>query len=119
MARYTVADVDSVEGEGPGGAVRKMRRALGAQAFGFNYFTIPAGVTGLEHDHTDSGQEEISVVVRGGGHWRVDGEDVAVREGSVVRFDPETTRCPVAGADGLAFFSVGARRGGYEPHGSF
>ena len=30
-------------GEGPGGAVRKVRRALGARAFGFNYFTIPPG----------------------------------------------------------------------------
>ena len=34
---FNYVDVDSVEGEGPGGAVRKLRRALGAQAFGFNH----------------------------------------------------------------------------------
>jgi hypothetical protein len=35
---YTVVDVDALEGEGPGGAVRKLRRALGARGFGFNEF---------------------------------------------------------------------------------
>jgi hypothetical protein len=49
----------------------------------------------------------------------VDGEDVAVRGGSFIRFDPDVTRCPVAGADGLTFISIGARPGAYEPRGPF
>ena len=36
MPAYAVVDLDGLEGEGPGGAVRKTRRALGARAFGFN-----------------------------------------------------------------------------------
>jgi quercetin dioxygenase-like cupin family protein len=116
---YSVVNVDELEAAGPGGAVRFVRRELGVEAFGLNWFELPPGAEGREHDETGSGQEEVSVVVRGGGHWRVDGEDVPVREGSVIRFDPETTRCPVAGADGLAFFSIGARRGSYEPRGPF
>jgi hypothetical protein len=31
---YSVADLDELEPEGPGGMVRKVRRALGARAFG-------------------------------------------------------------------------------------
>jgi hypothetical protein len=61
----------------------------------------------------------VSVVVRGGGHWRVDSAEVPVRAGSFVRFDPDATRCPVAGPDGMTFVSVGARRGAYEPRGPF
>jgi quercetin dioxygenase-like cupin family protein len=113
---YSVVDVDSLEGEGPGGAVRKVRRALGARAFGFNYFALPAGVEGHEHDETGSGQEEVVFVVKGSGTLRVDGEEVELRAGRFVRLDPESRRVPVAGDDGLEFVTFGAPvGGGYEP----
>ena len=32
---------------------------------------------------------------------------------------PETTRCPVAGPEGLTLIAIGAPRGAYEPHGPF
>ena len=105
---YSFVDVDTLEGEGPGGAVRKVRRALGAQAFGFNYFTIPPGLTGREHDHADSGQEEVYFVVRGSGVMRIGGEEVELRPGRFVRVDAKTTRVPTAGEDGLEFVTFGA-----------
>jgi mannose-6-phosphate isomerase-like protein (cupin superfamily) len=105
---YSFVDVDTLEGEGPGGAVRKVRAALGARAFGFNYFTLPPGVTGREHDHSESGQEEVYFVVRGSGVMRVGGEEVELRPGRFVRVDPETTRVPTAGDDGLEFVTFGA-----------
>ena len=114
---YSVVNVDEIEGAGPGGAVRFVRRELGLEAFGINWFELPPGAQGLEHDESSTGQEEVNIVVRGSGNWRVDGEEVPVREGSFLRFDPGTTRCPVAGPDGMAFIGVGARRGAYEPHG--
>jgi quercetin dioxygenase-like cupin family protein len=116
---YSTVNVDEIEGSGPGGAVRFVRRQLGVEAFGVNWFALPPGAEGREHDESETGQEEVSVVVAGSGHWRVDGEEVPVRVGSFVRFDPETTRCPVAGPDGLTFVSIGARRGSYEPRGPF
>ena len=64
-------------------------------------------------------QEEVLVVIRGGGHWRIDGAEVPVREGSFVRIDADATRCPVAGPKGMTFVAVGARPGGYEPRGPF
>jgi mannose-6-phosphate isomerase-like protein (cupin superfamily) len=113
---FDYVDVDSLEGEGPGGAVRKVRRAVGGRAFGFNYFILPAGVTGREHDHAETDMEEVYFVVRGGGVMQVDGEEVELRPGRFLRVDPEATRVPVAGDEGLEFVTFGAPLGGgYEP----
>jgi len=113
---YTAVDVADLEGEGPGGAVRKVRRALGARAFGFNHITLPADAEGHEHDHAGDGQEEVYVVVRGSGVMRVDGDEVDLRPGVFVRVDADTTRLPVAGPDGLEFVTFGAPLdGAYEP----
>ena len=59
------------------------------------------------------------MVVTGSGTYRVDGEEVPVRTGDFLRFDPETTRCPVAGPEGLTLIAIGAPRGAYEPRGPF
>ena len=113
---YDVVDVGTLEGEGPGGIVRKVRRAVNGRAFGFNYFVFPPGVEGREHDHDEARQEEVYFVVAGGGVMRIDGEDVELRPGRVVRVDPESTRVPVSGSDGLEYFVVGAPHGiPYEP----
>jgi len=116
---FSVVHADEVEGAGPGGAVRFVRRELGVEAFGINWFELPPGAEGLEHDESGTDQEEVNVVVRGSGTWRIDDEEVPVREGTFLRFDPGTTRCPVAGPDGMTFIAVGARRGSYEPRGPF
>lgn len=113
---FSYVDVDTLEGEGPGGAVRKLRRAVGARAFGFNHFTLPAGVTGREHDHADTNQEEVYFVLRGGGVMRVDGEELELKPGRFLRVDPGSTRVPTAGVDGLEFVTFGAPlEGAYEP----
>ena len=116
---YTMVDVSEIEGAGPGGAVRFVRRELGVEAFGINWFELPGGAEGLEHDERESGQEEVVVVVDGEGHWRVDDEEVPAHRGTFIRFDPESTRCPVAGRFGMSFIAVGARRGSYKPRGPF
>jgi quercetin dioxygenase-like cupin family protein len=116
---YSVVNVDEIEGAGPGGAVRFVRRELGVEAFGINWFELPPDTEGREHDETGSGQEEVSVVIRGSGLWRIDGGEVPVQVGSFVRIDPETVRCAVAGPEGMTFISVGARPGSYEPRGPF
>src|SRR6266496_831949 len=116
---YTHVNVDDIEPGGPTGAVRFVRRELGAEAFGINWFELGPGVEGFEHSESKSGQEEVAVVIRGAGHWRIDGEEVPVRVGSFVRFDPESTRCPVGGPEGMTFVAVGAPRGSYRARGPF
>ena len=71
MSGYSFVDVGSLEGEGPGGSVRKARRAVGARAFGFNYFILPPNQSGREHSHEDSNQEEVYFVVHGSGTMRI------------------------------------------------
>jgi hypothetical protein len=116
---YSVVDVADIEGAGPGGGVHFVRRVLGVEAFGINWFEIPPNAAGLEHDEEETQQEEVNVIVRGGGVYRIDGEEVPVGVGTFLRFDPGTTRQPVAGPDGMTMVAVGARRGSYEPRGPF
>jgi quercetin dioxygenase-like cupin family protein len=116
---YSIVQVEEIDPAGPGGVVRFVRRELGVEAFGINWFELPPGVTGYEHDEEDTGQEEVIVIIRGSGAYLVDGTEVSVREGTCLRFDSDTTRVPVAGAEGMTFIAVGARRGSYEPRGSF
>ena len=115
---YSIVHVEEIEPSGPGGAVRFVRRELGVEAFGINWFELPPGVTGREHDETGSGQEEVNVIVSGSGMYRIDGEDIVVSAGTILRFDPETTRVPIAGPEGMTMLG-GARRGSYEPRGPF
>jgi uncharacterized cupin superfamily protein len=116
---YSVVNVADIEAAGPGGAVRFVRRELGVEAFGINWYELPPGFEGPAHDERETGQEEVNVVISGSGVYRVDGEVVPVREGSFLRFDPETKRQLVAGDDGLTMIAVGARRGSYEARGPF
>jgi mannose-6-phosphate isomerase-like protein (cupin superfamily) len=116
---YSLVQVDELEASGPGGAVRFVRRELGVEAFGINWYELPPNVEGREHDEQESQQEEVNVVIRGSGTYRIDGEEVPVREGTMLRFDPETTRMPIAGPGGMTMIAVGARRGSYEPRGPF
>jgi len=116
---YTFKNIDDIEPSGPHGVVRFVRRELGLEAFGINWFELPARVEGVEHDEAGSGQEEVNVVIAGSGHWRVEGEEVPATVGTFFRFDPETTRQPVAGPDGMTFIGIGARRGAYEARGPF
>jgi hypothetical protein len=116
---YSIVDVADIEPSGPGGAVRFVRRELGVEAFGINWYELGPNVVGREHDERDTGQEEVSVVIAGSGVYRVDGEEIPVRVGTILRFDPETTRAPIAGPEGMTFVAIGARRGSYEPRGPF
>ena len=117
---YSYVDLDSIEPSGPGGVVRLVRRELGATAFGINHFTLPPGSPGHEHDERESGQEEIMMVLAGSGVLRVDGEELELVPGRLVRLDPESTRLPVAGSGGLTFVTIGSPRDEpYAPRGPF
>jgi mannose-6-phosphate isomerase-like protein (cupin superfamily) len=116
VAAYDFVDIAALEAEGPGGMVRKVRRALDAKAFGFNYFIFPPDQEGHEHDHADSNEEEVYFVVKGSGTMRIDDEEVELRPGRFIRVDPAATRVPISGDEGLEFVTIGAPLDGqYEP----
>ena len=109
---YSVVNADEIELGGRTGQVRFVRRALGVEAFGINLFELPPNEPGHEHDEVDSGQEEVSFVVRGSGIWLVaDGDGEARGAGARGDVHPlrpgAPVRVPLAGPDGLTFVSVG------------
>jgi uncharacterized cupin superfamily protein len=111
MSKYDVARWNELDG-----VVKKVRRAPGVTAFGVNYFDLPPGAEGLEHNETQTNQEEVYVYVRGFGKLRLDDQEIEVGEGIAVRVDPEVTRQPIAGEAGLQWVAIGApREGSYEP----
>jgi mannose-6-phosphate isomerase-like protein (cupin superfamily) len=113
---FSFVDLEDLAGEGPGGSVRKVRRALGARAFGFNYFTLGPNQDGREHDHAESQQEEVYFIVKGSGRMRIDDDEIELRPGRFVRVDGESRRLPISGEGGLEFVTFGAPiEGRYEP----
>ena len=104
---YTVADADDVEGR-----FKKIRAALGVSAFGINQVDLPAGFDGYpDHDELETGHEEVFYCLRGSGTIRVDGDEIELAPGRVVRVTPESSRKIVAGADGISVLAIGAPAG--------
>jgi mannose-6-phosphate isomerase-like protein (cupin superfamily) len=58
------------------------------------------------HKHAE--QEEVYVVLKGGGRFKLDDEVVAVRQWDAVRVPRETMRSYEAGPDGLELLAIGA-----------
>jgi uncharacterized cupin superfamily protein len=97
---YSIVHVDEIEGSGPGGAVHFVRRELGVEAFGINWFEIPPNTEGFEHDETETHQEEVNVIVAGSGVYRIEGEDVPVSVGSFCASTRERHASPSRGPTG-------------------
>jgi uncharacterized cupin superfamily protein len=106
---YTHLTADDPSIESFRGVFNKIRRALGTTAFGLNEIRLPAGAEGREHDETETGHEEVYVVLDGGGSFRIDGEDVAVAAGDYLRVDSGSTRLAVAGDEGMHFLAIGGK----------
>ena len=72
-----------------------------------SYQRIPPG-TRFPFGHTHRQQEEVYVVVRGGGRMKIDDEIVEVEEWDAVRVPAGTWRGYEAGPDGLEILVIGA-----------
>src|SRR3954468_23170173 len=85
---YSVVNVHDLEAGGPGGVIRFVRRELGLEAFGINWFELAPNAEGYEHDESSSRQEEVNVIVRGSGVYRIDGEEVPFSGGNGLPLRP-------------------------------
>jgi quercetin dioxygenase-like cupin family protein len=99
---YTIKSVDEFEEmEGSGNATwRLARKALGAEAFGFNVVDIAPGGQIPEHDHTGDNQEEVFIILDGRATVVCDGEDHEASAGTYVRYAPEVKRTIRNDSDG-------------------
>jgi mannose-6-phosphate isomerase-like protein (cupin superfamily) len=113
MADYTIknlkSDVDDVAvagGFSPQLEARFAREPLEAKQSGLSYQRLAPGYRGFGHRHRD--QEEIYVIVGGGGRVKIGDDTVQVGPLDAIRVAPDTTRGFEAGPDGLEFIAFGA-----------
>ena len=109
-------DVGSNFDGAPDLEVRLATRALELEESGLSYQRIPAGYR-FPYGHTHERQEEVYVVVRGGGRMKIDDEIGGLREWDAVRVPPGAWRGYEAGPDGLEILVIGAPNLGDDPRG--
>jgi mannose-6-phosphate isomerase-like protein (cupin superfamily) len=69
------------------------------------------------YGHSHETQEEVYVVVRGGGRMKLDDDVVELKEWDAVRVPPGTWRGYEAGPEGLEILVIGAPNLGDDPRG--
>jgi len=112
-----VESVDITEIKRPSGW-SPVRRELDVRSFGINAWSGDEGANLVgEHDETNSGQEELYLVLAGTARFTVDGEELDAGPGRIVFVrKPESKRAAVATSDGTTLLSVGAKPGeAFEP----
>ena len=101
----------SIEELGDGYGFRKVRRALGIEAFGVNVVVLPPRYPGFHHYHDE--QDELYFVHSGTAKVEVDGEERLLGPGGMVHVRSTTARRVSNGGDeDLVLLVVGAS-GGY------
>ena len=97
-------------GEGPG--FRKVRQALGVEAFGVNAVVMPPSFVGFEHYHDE--QDELYFVHSGRARFEVEGEVRELGPGGLCHVSSTTPRrfSNASEAEELVVLVVGGK-GGY------
>jgi hypothetical protein len=107
MADYTVKRIDELEAI-YGGAFKRARAELGVTSFGMQIIDMPPNVTAYpEHDHSQDGQEEVYVVLRGSANIDIDGESVSLDPDTLIRVPSGTMRKVLPGEDGARLLIIG------------
>ena len=115
MSDYTLKRIDEMETYYLG-AMKRARAELGVTSFGLQVMDLPANLTFYpEHDHAESGQEEVYLIVSGSGEIELDGERHALDPDVMIRVGPNVRRKLWPGEDGMRVIGLGGVPGGvYE-----
>jgi hypothetical protein len=113
MSGYTLRNLkDDVEnvapkfGMAPAVEAHFARTELGAKLLGLAYLRV-APNSRLPFGHRHAEQEELYVVVEGGGRVKLDDEILELRPFDAIRVSPETVRCFEGGPQGLGYLVFG------------
>ena len=110
MGDYTVKRFEDMHAHPRMGDAFKLARAsLGVTSFGMQIISLPpnSGEFYPNHDHLHDGQEEVYVVLGGGGAIAIDGEQVALAPDMAVRVSPGSKRQLLPGGEGMRVLVVG------------
>ncbi len=116
MSSYTVMKIDDMQ-TAFGGSMRLARASLGVASFGMQVEEFPPNFDQYpEHSHSEDGQEEIYVVLRGSAEIEIDGERFPIDPETIVRVGPGVNRRIFPGDQGVRILALGAVPGAaYEP----
>jgi mannose-6-phosphate isomerase-like protein (cupin superfamily) len=107
MGDYTAKQIDEMEAAFLGG-FKRARAELGVESFGMQVLDMPPNLEAYpEHDHAESGQEEVFAVMRGSGDLEVDGERIHIDPDTLVRVGPNARRKFWPGEEGLRVLALG------------
>ena len=108
MADYTVKSIDDMASTFHGG-FKLARAEVGVTSFGMQVLDLPPNLNEgyPNHDHAETGQEEVYIPLRGSGTMTIDGDQVDLAPGVVVRVGPAAKRGLVTGPEGLRLLALG------------
>jgi len=116
MADFTRVHLPDLEDFAPKSGVddvsfRGARDALGCEKSGLSLQSVAAG-SRQPFGHHHEAEEEIYLVLKGGGTMRAGTQDVELSPMDAVRVAPGVTRAIEAGPDGIEFVAFGSPGGG-------
>jgi mannose-6-phosphate isomerase-like protein (cupin superfamily) len=115
MAGHAVKKIDDMEAIYLG-AFKRVRAELGVESFGIQIIDLPPDYENYpEHDHSEDGQEEVYVALRGSGEIEIEGERHSLDPDHLARVASGVKRKVWPGADGIRLLIIGGVPGGtYE-----
>ena len=117
MSDYAIKNMKDLEdsavqfGLSPQVEARFGRKALDAQKGGVSYQRYESGYR-QSFGHTHDQQEEIYVIVSGGGRMKLGDDVVDLKQWDAIRVSPATPRAFEAGPDGIELIAFGAGESG-------
>jgi mannose-6-phosphate isomerase-like protein (cupin superfamily) len=116
MSTYSVKRIDEME-TAYGGSMRLARAALGVTCFGMQVEEFPPNFDQYpEHSHSEDGQEEVYVVLRGNAEIEIEGKRIPLDPETIVRVGPGVSRRIFSGPEGVRILALGGVPGAvYEP----
>ena len=108
MADVTVKSIDDMAATF-GGGFKLARAELGVTSFGMQVLDLPPNMNEgyPNHDHAETGQEEVYLTLRGSATMTVEGEEIELVPDLMVRVGPEAKRCLRTGPDGARILALG------------
>jgi mannose-6-phosphate isomerase-like protein (cupin superfamily) len=107
MADFTIKRIDEMEAVAAG-SFKRARAELGLSAFGMQVVDMPPNIDLYpEHTHSDDGQEEVYMVLRGSGEIEIDGERHRLDPETMIRVAPGTKRKVYTRDDPIRMVIVG------------
>lgn len=103
----TVKNIDEMEAVYLG-AFKRARAELGVESFGMQIIDMPPDFEHYpEHDHTHDDQEEVFLVMRGGGEIEIEGERFPLDPDHIARVGSGVKRKVWPGAEGIRLLILG------------